>query len=765
MSEVSVKFGAQDENLTSTLNKVQKELKQVETQSVQTDEKFGMSFKGMAAAAAGLAIGIGAIKLAFDLASKTVASFGEALDMGGRLADLSAQTGEQAGNLLVLERAFDNAGAGADKVGSAVNKLQKFMAAASVGGQEQTAVMDRLGITMKDLEGKTPTEQMEVFAKGISSISSPTDRAATAMAIFGKAGGELLPVLSNFSGELANARGELGSMPSIMNNYNGVFDTVSDKLSVIGGKMTEFAAGVLSKVMPALELVITALANFDAAGFGAKLAGAFVGGESAMRGFSASLAAFKAGNISEAFQIAFASVVLQAKQTANEIYRNLVAVFEASADFLKTVFGPGSASFIIVKEAFSLLGNQLSLAIGSGLKPIVEAIPGIGSGMAESISAGMRVVENEINNSTNRINNLIEDGELAGDLARAGKAFPESFKAAYDSTQPLLAVEADMAKVDEMSRKYATDAGARAAELVFAEVDAAEQRRKSEQEKITALNEVAAKKQNEFNLETQINEARAAGNTEEVKRLEGIKIYNKTLEDALKNNIGIEAATRAATAAQNAHMAAAKDSKKELMEIKNVGDLIAKIDAAQPMRTFTEKSKDARKDLQDLKDFIGGDFSKMSVPDIAKKLGIDTTKKSAKELLDEIQAKMDEIKKKPLKIDIDKKATKEQLAEISKDIGKVNANKKVGLDAAAALSDVQSKIAALGNSPATVTLDASSSIGQIRSDLKTALEVDLKAAGAGASNPTLDAIKTAVEIIKSLVEKIEPKLPTHALGA
>jgi hypothetical protein len=484
-----------------------------------------------------------------------------------------------------------------------------------------------------------------------------------------------------------------------------------------------------------------------------------------MRGFSASLAAFKAGNISEAFQIAFASVVLQAKQTANEIYRNLVAVFEASADFLKTVFGPGSASFIIVKEAFSLLGNQLSLAIGSGLKPIVEAIPGIGSGMAESISAGMRVVENEINNSTNRINNLIEDGELAGDLARAGKAFPESFKAAYDSTQPLLAVEADMAKVDEMSRKYATDAGARAAELVFAEVDAAEQRRKSEQEKITALNEVAAKKQNEFNLETQINEARAAGNTEEVKRLEGIKIYNKTLEDALKNNIGIEAATRAATAAQNAHMAAAKDSKKELMEIKNVGDLIAKIDAAQPMRTFTEKSKDARKDLQDLKDFIGGDFSKMSVPDIAKKLGIDTTKKSAKELLDEIQAKMDEIKKKPLQIDIDKKATKEQLTEISKDIGKMDANTKVGLDAAPALADVQSKIAALGNSPATVTLDASSSIGQIRSDFKTALEVDLKAAGAGASNPTLDAIKTAVEMIKSLVEKIEPKLPTHALGA
>jgi len=763
MSEVSVKFGAQDENLTSTLNKVQKELKQVETQSVNTNDKFGMSFKSMATAAAGLAIGIGAIKLAFDLASKTVASFGEALDMGGRLADLSQRTGEQAGNLLVLERAFDNAGAGADKVGGFVNKLQKFMAAASVGGKEQAAVMTDLGVTMKDLAGKTPTEQMGLFAKGIDGLASPTDRAAAAISIFGKSGGELLPVLRNFSAELANAQGQLGSMPGIMNNFNGVFDTVSDNLSVIRGKMTEFAAGVLSKVMPALELVTTALANFDAAGFGARLAGAFVGGESAMKGFSAALAAFQMGNFSDMFQIAFSSVVLQVKQTANEIFANLAATFSASAEFLKSVLGPGSAAFIIAKEAFSLLGDHLSISIGNGLKTILETIPGIGSSIAENMAIGMKSMETSIKNSTTRINNLMEDGELVKDLERAGKAFPESFKAAYESTKPLLSVEEDLARVAGLSAKYGDTAAQRAADQVIAARKAAQEARDAELAKIRALEDVAAKKHSELELEISINEAKAAGNEAEVSRLEGIKIYNKTLEDALKNEADIETATRLAVSAQQAHTAAARSSRVELQGVKTVGDLIAAIDAAAPMRTFAQKAKDARVDLRALKNFVNGDFSKMSVPDIAKKLGIATAKKSAKQLLDEIQAKLDEIKKKPVAINIDKKATKEQLEAMTKQVANMKANKEVGLDVGKAISDVQSKIADLGSTPSAINLDGERSISKIRQDLKNGIEIDLKTS-AGPANPTLDAIKTAVEVIKYLVEKIEPKLPQHALS-
>jgi hypothetical protein len=715
MSDVSVKFGASDEGLEQTLKKVQaelgqmrikvksvdlslddldktmrrvgqleslekrlnaigdeasktspkieeigKDLKKMSNNADDAGNKIHISFKGIAKAAAGLAVGLSAIKVAFSAVRGTAASFGEALDIGGRLSDLSQQTGEQAGNLLVLERAFDNAGAGADKVGGAVNSLQKFMVAAADGGDVQTRTMDYLGVSLSQLAGKTPTDQMGIFAKALSDVEDPAKRADLAMKIFGTSGGALLPVLRNFAGEVSNAKGELGSMPSIMNKYNDVFGTVSDQIGVISGKLTEFAAGVLSKVMPALELITTALANFDAAGFGAKLAGAFVGGKDAMNGFSAALAAFKTGNFSDMFTIAFSSIVLQAKQTANEIYRNMVAAFTSSGEFIKTIFGPGSAVFVIVKEGFSILGNELSLAIGIGLKPMLEQIPGLGSGMAEGIGISMRVIENEIKNSTNRINNLIEDGEILGDLERAGKAFPESFKKAYDSTKPLLAVEEDLAKVANLSKKYADDMAAYDMRNDIKNFSKLPEYLKAGKDHLkegaAAVEKSADKLKETLSLSQQIiKNIREAEGKDKIDK--GGKLEKKANEPIGEGNF------------KKAERIANRVLRKEEDE------------ALQNLGPFPVSGKEG--------------VVKRSLQDIAKEQGIDTFRKTNKQIRDEL---------------LEKKKKKDE--------------------------DI--KIKPEGN----------------------AAEKEKN----NAQNQVMQAIKTAVESIRMAVEKIEPKLPTNALG-
>lgn len=71
---------------------------------------------------------------------------------------------------------------------------------ATNGGEKQTKVMRDLGITFADLAGKTPSDQMQVFAEKISGIQDPTQRAAMASEVFGeKLGGKLLPLLIDFS--------------------------------------------------------------------------------------------------------------------------------------------------------------------------------------------------------------------------------------------------------------------------------------------------------------------------------------------------------------------------------------------------------------------------------------------------------------------------------------------------------------------------------------------------------------------------------------
>ena len=455
MSEVNVKFGAQDESLSSTLNKVERELKQVENQAKETNSKFSASFKGMAVAAAGVAVGIGAIRLAFNAVQGTVAAFGEALDMGGRLSDLSARTGETAGKVLLLERAFTNAGSSAEKVGPTINKLQKFIMDAAEGADANVSALAKLGISLATLRDQSPTEQLRSVAQALSSIADPTERGALAMKVFGKNGGELLPFLRDFSGSLDEAKQELGSMVRIMDEKNAVFDTVSDKIAVIKGKLTEFAAGILSATVPALELFTVALSRVDAAGLGERLANAFVGGQEAMNGFSASLNALKAGEFALSFETAFASIKLQIKQTANEIYRNMSAAFSAVATTLMDVLGPYSAIRGTLENTFVYIGKVLSKSVIDSLAEIAGKVPAIGALIGGSLKDVAKGLDGDVERASKRI--TAYSGMIKDDLIEAGKAFPQSFKEAYDSAKPLMDITKDLESVaklqDEISSK------------------------------------------------------------------------------------------------------------------------------------------------------------------------------------------------------------------------------------------------------------------------------------------------------------------------
>lgn len=275
MADATVTFAAKDLNLGSTIDKLKKELGATQDAAKNASKGFDMSFGkiGLAAGVAGAAVkaGMMAVEAATAAARAVVDGFGQAIDLGGQLSDLSSRTGETAGNLLLLQRAFENSGVGADKVGTSINKLQKFMAEAAAGGESQTETLSALGISMSDLAGKTPSEQMQVFAKKIAGISDPAERARAAMEVFGKSGGELLPVLNNFAGEIDAAKGQLGSLPGVMDRSASAMDSLGDNFSAIKNKTMEFAAGFLEDALPALNAFTTSLTGVDAAGWGQKL--------------------------------------------------------------------------------------------------------------------------------------------------------------------------------------------------------------------------------------------------------------------------------------------------------------------------------------------------------------------------------------------------------------------------------------------------------------------------------------------------------------
>jgi len=229
-------------------------------------------------------VGIGA---AFVGVQQAVAAFNSALSMGGRLDDLSKTTGASAGELLLLEKAFELAGSSAEAVGPSIARLSRFMVEASTGGAAQIETMNKLGLSYAQLKDLTPTEQMRLLAKSIMALPTPAERTAAAMDIFGRSGSTLIPLFANFSGELDKAQGYLGSLPGLLDESASAMADIEDDLGALGDKFNQFVAGLVAGAA-GVDNFASALAKIDTAGIGAGF------GEQLRVAFDAPLATSKA---------------------------------------------------------------------------------------------------------------------------------------------------------------------------------------------------------------------------------------------------------------------------------------------------------------------------------------------------------------------------------------------------------------------------------------------------------------------------------------
>ncbi len=321
---------------------------------------IGADTAGFHAGIGGILGGLAGLAAAFIGVQKVVEAFSEAIEMGGRLHDLSTRTGETAGNLAILERAFDNTNVGAEKLGPAIAKMQKSMVDMAQGSKEAVSAYTQLGLSWEDLKDKSPAEQMELIGQRLSAIENPALRAEVAMKIFGKSGAELLPILADFSGEIGQAKMQLGSLPEQLDDTAAAMDVLGDNLFAIRNKLKEMAYGFLSEVVPAVNVFVSKLAGLDAASIGAGLADALVGA------FAQPMkAAELLGDI----------FVLGAKSLGNEL------VFQARywSEILFNTFSTISEDLIPIignnmTGAFAMAAGALGKAVADVLEPVADML-------------------------------------------------------------------------------------------------------------------------------------------------------------------------------------------------------------------------------------------------------------------------------------------------------------------------------------------------------------------------------------------------------
>jgi hypothetical protein len=190
-----------------------------------------------------------------------------AADLGGRLADIASRTGIAAGQVALLERAFEDNGIAAAKVGPTINKMQKAISDAATKGGAMEDALNGIGLSAKNLQSISPEDQFAAIQKSISGIQDPAKRAAAAMQIFGKSGGELLTLFDN-PDAMAKAAKSLGSQAEILERRAQTFDRISDILKGVGAKMQGFFVGMLDRIADPVLVLLEKFESLDLAAIG-----------------------------------------------------------------------------------------------------------------------------------------------------------------------------------------------------------------------------------------------------------------------------------------------------------------------------------------------------------------------------------------------------------------------------------------------------------------------------------------------------------------
>lgn len=231
---------------------------------------FGRAVKG--AGLAGLAIGAAGATAGLVAMGAAARGVKSAIDMGGELSDLSSRTGVAVRDLVILQRAFQDNGIAAEKLGPIINKMQKGITDFGSGLSTQVRAFERLGIAYQDIEGMDPAAQFAMLQKSISAIEDPTLRTATAMEIFGRSGGELQALFAD-AGAMGKAAVSVGEQADILDRNAAAFDRSADLLAGMGAKLKGLFVGMADFINPILLPLLEELNKIDLAAWGQQIGG------------------------------------------------------------------------------------------------------------------------------------------------------------------------------------------------------------------------------------------------------------------------------------------------------------------------------------------------------------------------------------------------------------------------------------------------------------------------------------------------------------
>jgi hypothetical protein len=418
MAELKAKITADTSGLNAALKKAQSGVAALKPAMVGVAAAGAAAFAALGVAAAGVK---------------------RALDLGGDLADVADQTGLTTGRVMVLREAFNLAKLGAESLGPTINKMQRSLAEAAQGTGPAADAFARLGLSAGDLVNMSPDQALSAIGSAINGIANPTERAATAMDIFGKSGGKLLTLFAD-SGIMGAAGDIIGGQAGIMEKNAAVFARTSDLINASSNKLQGVFVGMAESIAPAILPLLEQFNKMDFTALGQQ-----IGSAAAMF-----IQAMTDGSI---WSIIGDSLKISLGNAANFLFRSLSGIITSVARLIPEIIQNAVTLFGIVTKADFWKGMLQALlgaaqAFGAKLLGIMAESLGLFSripGLAGLLEAPMQAVQNAGNSLQGQAEGNLAAGadnltpffnqaraRISSSLAAAGQGFQEGFDGVGD---------------------------------------------------------------------------------------------------------------------------------------------------------------------------------------------------------------------------------------------------------------------------------------------------------------------------------------------
>jgi hypothetical protein len=204
--------------------------------------------KGAATALLGLAGTAAAAFLALERGASAV----------GRFKDLGDVIGDTGQAVASLQSAADVSGTSLDTVTAASVRLTAALSKTDDESKGAGAALKLLNLPLEEFKRLAPVEQLNQVSKALDGVGNASDRTAIAVALFGKAGAQLLPFLREL-----NSQG--GPRVIITQEQIEAADRFSDSVGLLKSQVTQLGQSVLADLLPPFQAFVDEIGQADRA--------------------------------------------------------------------------------------------------------------------------------------------------------------------------------------------------------------------------------------------------------------------------------------------------------------------------------------------------------------------------------------------------------------------------------------------------------------------------------------------------------------------